>query len=219
MAVISVISPNPKLAQNMYDVFPNQEIRHHQRLERAAHAANILILDFERDDKNLMLICREARLVAPKTLIIGLLNQHSRMQIPAVLDSGCDDCIRQPYTVGELAARIRAMLRRASVNDSPELVLDETYRSVSVAGREVDLTGTEYNLLHALCNASGGHLSATDLLTQVWHYPPGNGDPALVRNHIRNLRRKLERDPERPRIVTSAHGRGYTIGIDFEKRG
>jgi DNA-binding response OmpR family regulator len=87
-----------------------------------------------------------------------------------------------------------------------------------VRGRKIDLTPTEYELLVALCQNPGEHMDATRLLEQVWHYPPGDGDPALVRNHVRNLRRKLEHDPDRPRIVTSAHGRGYAVSIGIERR-
>jgi DNA-binding response OmpR family regulator len=85
-------------------------------------------------------------------------------------------------------------------------------------GATLALTPTEYALLDVLCSIPGSYLTAEDLLEQVWNYAPGKGDPALVRNHIRNLRRKMERDPDRPRIVASAHGRGYTIGIDFQRQ-
>ncbi len=149
--------------------------------------------------------------------ILCLVNTTNAQDIAQVLDSGGDDCLRKPFVIREMAARIRALLRRKTPVAAP-LVLDPLRKSVQVHGQAVDLTPTEYDLLVALCQTPGEHLSASDLLEQVWNYPPGVGDPALVRNHVRNLRRKLERDPNRPRIVTSAHGRGYTVAIDILRR-
>ncbi len=149
--------------------------------------------------------------------ILCVVNASSAQDVAQVLDSGGDDCLRKPFVVRELAARVRALLRRKARPAAP-LVLDPLNKAVQVHGRSVDLTPTEFDLLDALCQAQGEHLSASDLLEQVWNYPPGVGDPALVRNHVRNLRRKLERDPNRPRIVTSAHGRGYTVAIDILRR-
>jgi DNA-binding response OmpR family regulator len=149
--------------------------------------------------------------------ILCVINANSAQDIALVLDSGGDDCLRKPFVIREMAARVRALLRR-KVQPAAPLVLDPQHKVVQVHGRLVDLTPTEYDLLDALCQTPGEHLSASDLLEQVWNYPPGVGDPALVRNHVRNLRLKLERDPNRPRIVTSAHGRGYTVAIDILRR-
>ena len=91
-------------------------------------------------------------------------------------------------------------------------------RAIKLHGRPVELTPTEFDLLEVLSQQPGEYLTATELLQLVWHYPPGSGDPALVRNHVRNLRRKLENDPDRPRVVTSAHGRGYTLSVDAQRR-
>jgi DNA-binding response OmpR family regulator len=149
--------------------------------------------------------------------ILCIVSANSAQDVALVLDSGGDDCLRKPFVTREMAARVRALLRR-KVQPAPPLVLDPQHKAVQVQGRSVDLTPTEYDLLNALCQTPGEHLSTSDLLEQVWNYPPGVGDPALVRNHVRNLRRKLERDPNRPRIVTSAHGRGYTVAIDILRR-
>src|SRR5206468_3630098 len=96
-----------------------------------------------------------------------------------------------------------------------EIVINRRDKTVKVRDRAVELTPTEYDLLNVLCQTPGEHIPTTALLERVWQYPPGSGDPALVRNHVRNLRRKLEMDPDHPRIVTCFQGRGYTISADI----
>jgi DNA-binding response OmpR family regulator len=110
---------------------------------------------------------------------------------------------------------LRAHLRRAAQQESeaemPIIEISLDARLVMVDKRPVDLTQVEYELLRYLCDAPTRLHSTQDLLMNVWQYPPDAGDTALVRNHIRNLRRKLEDSPERPEIIQSRHGRGYTI--------
>jgi len=165
--------------------------------------------------------CRRIRSIPAlaRVPLLCLVEQCSAQDVAAVLDAGGDDCVRKPVIARELAARVRALLRRANRSAKViPLVIDEREKSVLLYGSYVELTPTEYDLLRVLCQNPGQPLSATDLLERVWNYPPGVGDPALVRNHVRNLRRKLERDPNRPRIVTSSHGRGYTVSISAERR-
>ena len=94
--------------------------------------------------------------------------------------------------------------------------ISDDSRIILVDGREVELTQVEHELLTYLCHAPNRLHSTQDLLINVWQYPEDAGDAALVRNHIRNLRRKLESSPERPEIIQSRHGRGYTIKAHIE---
>lgn len=153
------------------------------------------------------------------TPILCITDMTDPVDVAKVLDAGSDDCVRKPCVPRELAARVRAHLRRKRhiSTPSPMLTLNDMEKSVRLRDRQVELTPTEYDLLEALCRNPGEHIPASALLEKVWHYPPGVGDPALVRNHVRNLRLKLENDPDRPRIVTSAHGRGYTVSVDIRK--
>ncbi len=150
--------------------------------------------------------------------ILCLIEESNGESVAACLDAGGDDCLRKPINGRELAARVRALLRRGVSGRVPPLHLDTASRPARLDGNIVDLTPTEFDLLDMLCQRRGEYLTALDLLHVVWHYPHGDGDPALVRNHIRNLRRKIERDPDRPKIIISAHGRGYTVSIDFLRR-
>lgn len=155
--------------------------------------------------------------------IMVLTDRDSPYSVADVLNAGGDDSMRKPFAQRELAARIRAQLRRmgqgASGSDVPVLRLNSATSAVFVNEREVMLTQVEFDLLHYLCSAPNTMHTTSDLLTYVWQYPRGTGDAALVRNHVRNLRRKLETDPERPAIIQSRHGRGYVVRAKVQGEG
>jgi DNA-binding response OmpR family regulator len=149
--------------------------------------------------------------------IVFMTAQVEAFGVSQALGSGGDDYVQKPFAVKVLLARIRAQLRRISYTASNHQeqpaflrIVPSTYQ-VFVDMREVMLTRMEFDLLNFLCiNPQRWHTTEA-LLTNVWHYPEGVGDTALVRNHIRNLRRKVEDDPEHPAIIQSRHGRGYSI--------
>ncbi len=160
--------------------------------------------------------CRQLRAIRsfhaiPILVLVDVCNAE---QVGEILDAGCDDCICGTIREPELAARVRALLRRRTHTQRPALILDAQIKTVAIDGKPVGLTPTEYTLLEVLCKNPGRHFTTSSLLQAVWNYPPGTGDPALVRNHVRNLRRKLENDPRRPQILRCLQGRGYMIGVD-----
>jgi DNA-binding response OmpR family regulator len=167
-------------------------------------------------------LCRKLRShTNTASISIMVLNDNdSPYTIADVLNAGGDDSMRKPFAQRELAARIRAQLRRQGQNsssgDMPKLRLNSATSAVFVNGREVMLTQVEFDLLNYLCASPNQMHTTGDLLTFVWQYPRGTGDAALVRNHVRNLRRKLEDDPERPTIIQSRHGRGYVVRAKVE---
>jgi two-component system, OmpR family, alkaline phosphatase synthesis response regulator PhoP len=163
-----------------------------------------------------LMLCRKLRM-SPRTVntpIIFLTDQDTRHAVTEALEAGGDDYIRKPFALRELAARVRAHLRRVVgvTNDGTPLlrIIPDTL-TVYVNERKVVLTQVEFELLKFLCRYPQQLHSTENLLMDVWQYPRGSGDAALVRNHIRNLRRKLEDDPERPSIIQSRHGRGYGV--------
>lgn len=148
------------------------------------------------------------------TPIMFLTSKGAAYGVSDALEAGGDDYLRKPFALRELSARIRAHLRRtASIigDETARIIMNPHNLTVVVNDREIGLTQVEFDLLMFLCREPHELHSTQVLLTDVWQYPEGTGDAALVRNHIRNLRRKLEDDPERPTIIQSRHGRGYAV--------
>jgi two-component system KDP operon response regulator KdpE len=134
----------------------------------------------------------------------------------AALDAGADDYLIKPFGVGELLARLRVALRRASTPESEpvyqadQLLVDLTRREVTVDGQVANLTPTEYDILRVLIQNAGKVLTHQQLIHLVW----GNNfeaDSHLLRVNISNLRRKIEVDPSRPRFIMTEPGVGYRL--------
>ncbi|CAG1008743.1 Response regulator MprA [Anaerolineae bacterium] len=220
VANILIISRDQTLGENISRALESIPSHHLTTVNEVDHAGrlplrpDLTILDLN----NSATACQKLRNIPGFNRVPILCLVGGSHEVVTALDAGGDDCVRKPIIARELAARVRALLRRINREDGITLFLEVTSRQARLVGKPLDLTPTEFDLLDMLCQNPGVYLNASDLLQKVWSYPPGTGDPALVRNHIRNLRRKIERDPERPRIITSAHGRGYTISADFVRK-
>ncbi len=176
---------------------------------------DLFVIDAVLPEMDGLTLCRRLRAdsITSSIPIIFVTGRDSPYSVAEALNAGGDDYIRKPFAPRELTARIRAHIRRSFFLDSEVSsvrIISSTYR-VFVNDREVILTRVEFDLLKFLCVAPYRLHSTDDLLASVWQYPNGVGDAALVRNHIHNLRRKLEIDPERPEIIQSRHGRGYVV--------
>jgi two-component system KDP operon response regulator KdpE len=135
------------------------------------------------------------------------------------LDGGADDYVTKPYSMEELKARIRAVLRRTASEDALNsllqfdrglLAIDPTAQEVTVRGELVKLTPTEYKLLLCLAINAGRVLTSEQILENVW----GMGyedSPANVKLYIWYLRRKIEIDPHQPRYILTKRGTGYYL--------
>lgn len=176
---------------------------------------DLFVIDAVLPEMDGLSLCRTLRSHAQTANIpiIFVTGRDSPYSVAEALNAGGDDYIRKPFAPRELTARIRAHIRRSYYldGDVPSIrIYPSTYR-VFVNDQEAHLTRVEFDLLKFLCSSPYRLHSTDDLLSNVWQYPNGVGDAALVRNHVHNLRRKLEQDPERPEIIQSRHGRGYVV--------
>lgn len=137
------------------------------------------------------------------------------------LELGADDYVTKPFSPRELVLRAQAILRRgadAASHNKPasfggrQLVIDEARREVTVDGTTVDLTPTEWGLLLALATSPGRVYSRFELINRVRGHE-FEGYERTVDSHVKNLRRKIERDPGSPRIIETVLGGGYRLGL------
>jgi DNA-binding response OmpR family regulator len=223
MYEIMIIDDDPQTL-DMVELVLKREGYHVLRAYSAQEALNtidvttpdLFVIDAVLPEMDGISLCRRLR-GQPNTSnipIIFLTAQNSTHNVVDALNNGADDYIRKPFSPRELAARVRAHIRRSNQFADGEIpvlrILTGQYR-VFLNDREVMLTRVEFELLKYLCQQPYKLHTTEELLSNVWNYPDGVGDAALVRNHIHNLRRKVEQDPERPNVIQSRHGRGYVI--------
>lgn len=150
--------------------------------------------------------------------VIVLSARHGSNDKVEALDLGADDYVTKPFGIDELLARLRAAVRRAGdsearILDTGDLRIDLQYRRVLQAGTEVRLTPTEWRLLAALATRPGRLVPQRQLLHDVWG-PAYETETNYLRVHMATLRRKLETDPSRPRLLLTEPGMGYRVVHD-----
>lgn len=175
--------------------------------------ADLLILDLMLPHLDGMTVCRRIRATSDVPIIMLTARGDERDRL-AGLDFGADDYVSKPFSPRELAARVRAVLRRTSKTPPPrrlefeDLVIDGVARTVDVRESPVALTSREFDLLYHLARHPAQVFSREQLLSTLWD-DGYDGDTSTVTVHIRRLREKIERDPSRPRHVRTVWGAGY----------
>jgi DNA-binding response OmpR family regulator len=188
----------------------------------AKQKPDLVVLDIIMPDMDGLEVCRRIRAdpFTAKLPIMFLTAKGRPSDVAQGLDAGGDDFLTKPFEVLELPARVRALLRRApgGLLDAQsdylsvgELKLHTSRREAQVKERVIELTSVEHQLLHCLMMHAGQPVSTEQLLNEVWQYPPGTGDPILVRVHIANLRAKIEDEADKPRYIRNVRGRGYLL--------
>ncbi len=187
----------------------------------AAQRPDVIVLDLALPDRPGQWVCAEIRKWSTVPIIV-LSAQHAETEKIRLLDEGADDYVTKPFSPQELRARVRAHLRRARLSERPvdeavvtagDLAIDLAARTVRRGGESVHLTPTEWDLLRAFLRDAGKTLTHQQLFRAVW--ATSGGDPQqYLRVYVANLRRKLEPDAVRPRLIITEPGVGYRFETD-----
>ena len=178
---------------------------------------DLVLLDLKLPDISGFDVCRalRAKSIVPIIMVTAQTDTHDMV---AGLEAGADDYVTKPVVAKELAARIRALLRRAQLHDKAapksmrfgDVELRREQGVVLKAGKEISLTKTEFRLLCEFADHVGSVLSRDQLLERVWGYEY-LGDSRLVDAHVRRLRVKVEDHADDPKIILTARGLGYRL--------
>ena len=187
----------------------------------ATNRPDVIILDLGLPDLDGVEVARRLREWTRTPIIILSVRNQEETKVEA-LDAGGDDYLTKPFGVGELLARIKVAVRHATRSqDEPvfttgDLRVDLARRLVTVAGREIVLTPTEYDLLKALMAHAGAVVTRHQLLSYVWG-ADYEQNAHLLQVSVSNLRRKLEPDPTRPRFIETEPGVGYRLNEEPDR--
>jgi two-component system KDP operon response regulator KdpE len=217
-----VIDDEPQIRRVLRNALAAEEIRVLEAASgregvdlAAAERPDLIVLDLGLPDGPGIDVCREIRAwsIAP---VLVLSARHSDQEKAALLDAGADDYVTKPFSTIELLARVRAQLRRARMATTEGetgitadgIQIDLVKRAVVRDGTPVHLTPIEWDLLRVLATHAGRTMTHAQLFAQVWARSHGDAQQYL-RVHVASLRRKLERDPVRPRVIITEPGVGY----------
>jgi DNA-binding response OmpR family regulator len=179
---------------------------------------DLVLLDLRLPDLSGFDVCRALRTesIVPIIIITAQTDTHDMV---AGLEAGADDYVTKPVVPKELAARIRALLRRVHLLETSATARPSRFGDIELrrdlgvvlkAGDELSLTKTEYRLLTEFADHAGAVLSRDQLLERVWGYEY-LGDSRLVDAHVRRLRLKIEDHPDDPKLIVTVRGIGYRL--------
>jgi DNA-binding response OmpR family regulator len=181
---------------------------------------DLIVLDLRLPDVPGEEVAREVRSFSDVPILMLTAKSAEEDRIHG-LELGADDYLTKPFSPRELVLRAKSILRRARTADGSEpplsfgagrLVVDETRRETHVDGEPAQLTPTEYGILTSLAQVPGRVYSRYELINRVRGYE-FEGYERTIDSHVKNLRRKIERDPHRPEIVLTVLSGGYRLGL------
>jgi DNA-binding response OmpR family regulator len=183
-----------------------------------ANEVDLVLLDLRLPDLSGFDVCRALRAesIVPIIIITAQTDTHDMV---AGLEAGADDYVTKPVVPKELAARIRALLRRVQLLEATSVAKPARFGDIELrreqgivlkGGEEISLTKTEYRLMCEFADHAGAVLSRDQLLERVWGYEY-LGDSRLVDAHVRRLRLKVEDQPDDPKLIVTVRGIGYRL--------
>lgn len=186
---------------------------------------DIIILDIMLPELDGIEVCRRIRQQQIMTPILMLTARSEEIDKVLAIDLGADDYMTKPFSIRELLSRVKARMRRFEADQLPgtltqlpryaygELTLDVANRQVTLAGKSVELTAREFDLLTLFMKHPGRAFSRTELLEIVWGYSY-QGYEHTVNSHINRLRMKIEREPATPRYILTVWAVGYKFSSE-----
>jgi DNA-binding response OmpR family regulator len=222
MAKILIVEDEPNMVAGLRDNF---EFEGHQvitapdgvaGLERAlSESPDLVILDVMMPRMSGLDVCKQLKAKKPSLPIIMLTARGQEVDKVVGLELGADDYVTKPFSIRELLARVKAVLRRAGIVAKPsekyafgDVEVNLRSCQVSKRGKTVDFSSKEFDLLKFFLHHPGETLSRDRLLEEVWgydHFPTTR----TVDAHVVRLRQKVEPRPEEPRFILTVHGTGY----------
>jgi len=185
---------------------------------------DLIILDLRLPGIDGLEICRQLRRKSETVPILMLTSKSSELDRVVGLEVGADDYVVKPFSVLELMARVKAILRRSELSTRPQkppqsvvrlgcLTIDPATRCVTVRDESVELTAREFDLLIHFANNPDRVFRRAELLDSVWGYGH-DGYEHTVNSHINRLRAKIENDPAHPELIVTVWGVGYKINAE-----
>lgn len=189
---------------------------------------DLIILDLKLPEEDGLEICRRVRSNSDYTPILILTSMSSEVDRVLGLEIGADDYLTKPFSVRELAARVKALFRRMEALKTPRaneeeiieagnISIDVNKRKVTHKGKPIELTAKEFDLLLQFARNPGRVYTRLELLDLVWGYAY-KGYEHTVNSHINRLRSKIEEDPDHPRYIITVWGVGYKFFTPEEKK-
>ncbi len=215
-----IVDDEEPLAESTCEYFNMFDVKTHYCLDEtscynflAENTVDLVLLDINLIESSGFSVCKKLR-ETTQVPILFISARSSDSDILIALSIGGDDYIRKPYSLSILLAKVKAVLKRYSsmipnteIYENKNFRIDFTKKRVNAFGEEVHLKAMEYKLLSYLVQNKGRVISKEELFEKVWE-DVITGDGTL-NVHIRHLREKLERDPNKPEFITTLWGRGY----------